>query len=199
MKNKKERLTEINGQFAELIRDLYPSGVKLTACGEGNPDAGIAVLLAAPDIAGKSLRAEPNAHDGEAAELSRLIGVRPDDIYITYAIKVHSFAGADNMPDPFSDCNKEDAELSRPFLLRELDTLEPDLIVVIGAPALKILLDRDYLPANCFGRRVYSDLFRKSVIFPLRGPNRIENTHLSEHFYEDMFILNRQLGSFYHK
>ncbi len=97
--------------------------------GEGNPDAQVLFVGEAP---GKSEDAEGRPFVGMAGRyLDRLlasIGWSRDDVYITNIVKCRPPGNRDPRPEEVASC--------RPYLERQIDIIQPRLIVTLGRHAL---------------------------------------------------------------
>ena len=101
--------------------------------GVGNPQARLVFVGEAPD-AGEDLKGEPFA--GESGQvLNRIIsamGLQREEIYLCNVVKCHP--ANDHVP------TSEEISACSPFLLRQLQSVKPEVIVALGTFAAQALL-----------------------------------------------------------
>jgi DNA polymerase len=66
-------------------------------------------------------------------EMIQAIGLERKDVYIANVVKCRPPGNRDPEPDEVKTCS--------PFLFRQIETIQPQVIVALGSPATKILLD----------------------------------------------------------
>ena len=66
-------------------------------------------------------------------EMIRAIGLAREDVYIANIVKCRPPGNRDPEPDEVATCS--------PFLFRQIDSIKPRVIVALGSPATKTLLD----------------------------------------------------------
>jgi uracil-DNA glycosylase family 4 len=187
-------------RIAEEIRQLEESPLYayrkehgyLPVVGEGDPDARLMFIGEAP---GKQEAASGRPFVGRAGGvldgLLESIGIDRQDLYITNVVK-------DRPPDN-RDPHVEEIELYAPFLMRQIDIIEPEAIATLGRFAMDFVLNRYDLPQQ--GRRI-SDLhgevlkaeasYGKVAIVPLYHPAATFYSHgLEEIMQKDFQVLKR--------
>ena len=132
-----DRLTALRA-IREEIGDctrcpLHKQGRKQIVFGVGNPNADIMFIGEAPG-ADEDEQGEPFV--GRAGQLLnnmiKAMGISRDDVYIANVIKCRP--PANRTPEP-AEC-----EVCSPFLLKQIDVIQPKVIVALGAVASRALL-----------------------------------------------------------
>jgi uracil-DNA glycosylase len=133
MKNKKERLDAIARAVARCQKcGLHPLR-KNVVPGQGNPNARIVFVGEAP---GESEDEQGLAFVGRAGKLLTSIieamGLTRDDVYICNILKCRPPGNRDPQADEIVSCID--------YLYQQLDILDPEIIVALGAHAARTLL-----------------------------------------------------------
>jgi DNA polymerase len=113
--------------------------------GEGDVEAGIMFIGEAPG-AGEARTGRPfvGAAGRVLDDLLASIGLDREDVYITNVVK-------DRPPDN-RDPRIEEIDLYAPFLLRQIEIVEPDVIATLGRFAMRFILEQYELPQQ--GKRI---------------------------------------------
>lgn len=102
--------------------------------GEGNPEARLVFVGEAP---GYNEDQTGRPFVGRAGKLLnkmiRAMGLERDDVYICNALKSRPPDNRDPQPDEIAEC--------KPFMLKQLDIIEPEVIVTLGRPASQNVLE----------------------------------------------------------
>jgi DNA polymerase len=107
--------------------------------GEGNLDAAIMFIGEAPgEQEAKSGRPFVGAAGKVLDELLESIGLRRQNVYITNIVK--------DRPPENRDPTAEEIQLYQPFLLEQLELIQPKVIVALGRFAMDFLLNQFDLP-----------------------------------------------------
>ncbi len=130
---------------ADALRDLDEHQVRVctkcglaetrinTVFGQGNPDARLVFVGEAP---GAEEDRQGLAFVGRAGQLlTRMIaamGLTREDVFICNVLKCRPPENRDPAPDEIAACS--------PYLLQQLLTIQPEVIVALGAPAARTLL-----------------------------------------------------------
>lgn len=194
--NKAAQLEEI----AEQVRNLSESplyGYRQEnnyhpVIGEGNPDADIMFVGEAP---GREEAETGRPFVGNAGRvldsLLESIGVDRGDVYITNVVK--------DRPPANRDPRAEEIELYAPFLLRQIEIIQPDVIATLGRFAMEFILEHYDLPqqgqkiGDLHGRilkggRAYGEV----TVVPLYHPAAaFYNQDLEDTMEEDFQTLNQ--------
>lgn len=130
---KRQRLAEFSQSIAGCVNCRLAQGRKQVVFGAGNPDADIVFIGEAPGF-NEDQQGEPFV--GAAGQLLDKIILamqfRREDVYICNVIKCRP---PDNR-DPYGD----EIEQCEPFLMRQLEIIEPRAIVCLGLHAARTLL-----------------------------------------------------------
>jgi len=192
------RASESEGVSLESIRHdigdctrcpLHALGRRQIVFGVGNPNADLMFVGEAPG-ADEDVQGEPFV--GRAGQLLtkiiEAIGLSRSDVYIANVIKCR----------PPGNRNPEPAEVAtcKPFLMQQIDTIRPKVIVALGTFAAHALLDTD-TPISRLRGRVQP--FRGGIklvptfhpAFLLRSPDRKRDV------WEDMKLVRDLLSASY--
>ncbi|MBA3804756.1 MAG: uracil-DNA glycosylase [Acidobacteria bacterium] len=133
--NKAELLTRLRAQVAVCVRCPQLAATRTqTVFGVGNPDAELMFIGEAP---GADEDASGRPFVGRAGQLLNkiieAIGLKREDIMIGNVNRCRPPQNRTPTPAEAATC--------KPFLLREIDVIRPDVIVVLGNTAMKNLLN----------------------------------------------------------
>jgi uracil-DNA glycosylase len=171
-------LSRSSGEALQAIRDdigdctrckLHTQGRKQVVFGVGNPHADLMFVGEAPG-ADEDVQGIPFV--GRAGQLLtkiiEAIGLQRDDVYIANVIKCRPPGNRNPEPDEVETCE--------PFLFRQIDSIEPKVIVALGTFAAKALL-KTQDPISRLRGRVFE--YRGAKLIPtfhpaflLRSPER---------------------------
>ena len=129
------RLIAIREDLGPCTRcKLHKQGRKQIVFGVGNPNADLMFVGEAPG-ADEDVQGEPFV--GRAGQLLtkiiESIGLQRSDVYIANVIKCRPPQNRNPEPDEVSTC--------QPFLLQQIDTIQPRVIVALGTFAAQTLLN----------------------------------------------------------
>jgi len=129
-----KRLAEIREELGECTRCKLAAGRKKIVFGVGNPRAKLMFVGEGPG-AEEDSRGEPFV--GRAGkkldEMIQAIGLQRSEVYIANIVKCRPPDNRDPQPDEVGTC--------APFLYQQIDAIRPAVIVTLGSPATKTLLD----------------------------------------------------------
>jgi DNA polymerase len=160
--------------------------------GEGDPSASIVFIGEAP---GKQEAETGRPFVGNAGkvldELLESIDLKRQDVYITNVVK--------DRPPKNRDPRADEIRLYAPFLLRQLEVIEPRVLVTLGRFATDFALDHFDLPeqgqkiGDLHGRTLEAQAaYGPVAIVPLYHPAAVfYNRDLRETLEEDFSILER--------
>jgi DNA polymerase len=107
--------------------------------GEGNPDAAIMFIGEAPgEQEAKTGRPFVGASGRLLSELLKSIGLEREDVYITNVVK--------DRPPENRDPTAVEIQLYQPFLLKQIELIQPQVIVTLGRFAMDFVLKQFNLP-----------------------------------------------------
>jgi len=127
-------LDEIRADLGECTRCQLHERRKNIVFGVGNPRAGMMFVGEGPG-ADEDARGEPFV--GRAGkkldEMIAAIGLKREEVYIANIVKCRPPDNRDPKPDEVGTCS--------PFLFRQIAAIRPRVIVALGSPAAKTLLN----------------------------------------------------------
>jgi len=153
-------LPQLSAYLRDCQRCQLASGRTQVVFGTGNPQASIMFVGEAPGFyedregvpfvgaAGKLL-----------TELLQSIGLKRSDIYIANVIKCRPPNNRDPLPDEIDTC--------KPFLLQQIELIQPKLVCTLGNFATQTLLERKVGITKVRGQVIRLENF---VVFPLLHP-----------------------------
>mgnify|MGYP003578732323 CR=1 FL=1 len=156
---------------------LHTLGRKQVVFGVGNPNADLMFVGEAPG-ADEDIQGEPFV--GKAGQLLtkiiEAIGMQRSDIYIANVIKCRPPGNRNPEPDEVERCE--------PFLFRQIDIVQPKVIVALGKFAAQSLL-RTTEPITRLRGREYK--FRSAILMPTFHPAYLlRNPSSKREVWEDM-------------
>lgn len=127
--DKKTKLAEVHRKWFEQCECELKKTATQPVPGDGNPDTDIIFIGEAP---GRSEDEQGRPFVGAAgkflAEMLSLINLKREDVYITNIVKYRPPNNRDPLPEEKSAC--------REWLLEELKTISPKLIIFLGRHAM---------------------------------------------------------------
>ena len=125
MRNKQKTLQEINTLWKAKCTCVLKEMATQSVPGEGNPDADIMFIGEAP---GKKEDEQGMPFIGASgkflSEMLATINLKREDIYITNIVKYR--------PPNNRDPSKEEKAQFWPYLIRQLNIIQPELVVTLG-------------------------------------------------------------------
>jgi DNA polymerase len=157
-----EALAAVRDDLGDCTRcKLHGLGRKQIVFGVGNPSAELMFVGEAPG-ADEDIQGVPFV--GRAGQLlTKMIeamGFRREDVYIANVLKCRPPNNRDPHPDEVDSCE--------PFLFRQVETIEPRVIVALGAFAARTLL-KTQDPISRLRGRVYE--YRGAQLIPTFHPS----------------------------
>ena len=156
-----DALVAIREDLGDCTRcKLHGLGRRQIVFGVGDPDADLMFIGEAPG-ADEDVQGEPFV--GRAGQLLtkiiEAIGLRRQDVYIANLIKCRPPGNRNPEPDEVEQCE--------PFLLRQIDTIRPKVIVALGKCAAQSLL-RTTDPISRLRGREHT--YRGAILMPTYHP-----------------------------
>lgn len=143
--DKVSALQEIRDFIGDCTRCRLSKGRTKLVFGVGDPDAAIMFVGEGPG-ADEDLQGEPFV--GRAGQLLNnmivAMGIRREDVYIANVVKCR--------PPGNRTPEKDECDTCSPFLMRQMDTVKPKMVVALGAVAAKTLLGLNDTMANLRGK-----------------------------------------------
>lgn len=145
MPNKQDELEQIAAELENLtespLYDFRQENNYNVVVGEGDLDADILFIGEAPGAQeAKSGRPFVGASGRVLADLLESIGLSRDDVYITNVVK-------DRPPDN-RDPRPDEIELYAPFLRRQIELIQPEVIATLGRFAMEFVLNLFDVPQH---------------------------------------------------
>jgi uracil-DNA glycosylase len=171
-------LREIREDIGECTRcKLHGMGRTNIVFGVGNPNADLMFVGEAPG-ADEDIQGEPFV--GRAGQLLtkiiEAIGMKREDVYIANVLKCRPPGNRNPEPDEVEQCE--------PFLLRQIDTVKPKVIVALGKFAAQCLLKTND-PITRLRGREYK--YRNAILMPTYHPAYLLRTPSAKReVWEDM-------------
>ncbi len=153
-------LTELSASLQDCQRCQLASGRTQVVFGVGNPQASIMFVGEAPGFY-EDRQGEPfvGAAGKLLTELLQSVGLSRSDIYIANVIKCRPPNNRDPLPIEISTC--------KPFLLQQIELIQPKLVCTLGNFATQTLLERKVGITKVRGQVIRLADF---VVFPLLHP-----------------------------
>ena len=153
-------LPQLNASLHDCQRCPLASGRTQVVFGTGNPQASIMFVGEAPGFY-EDRQGEPfvGASGKLLTELLQSIGLERSDIYIANVIKCRPPKNRDPLPDEINTC--------KPFLLQQIELIQPKLVCTLGNFATQTLLERKVGITKVRGQVIRLEHF---VVFPLFHP-----------------------------
>jgi DNA polymerase len=184
-RNATEALAAIRADIGDCTRcKLHTLGRKQIVFGVGNPQADLMFVGEAP---GADEDEQGIPFVGRAGQLLtkiiEAIDLRRDDVYIANIIKCRPPQNRNPEPDEVASCE--------PFLFRQVDVIEPKVIVALGKYAAQTLLRTDS-PISRLRGRVFD--YRGAKLIPTFHPAYLlRNPSSKREVWEDMKLVRSLL------
>ncbi len=164
---------------------LHRQGRKQIVFGTGNPYAELMFVGEAPG-ADEDVQGEPFV--GRAGQLLNnmiaAMGLQRGDVYIANVIKCRPPGNRTPLPEECATCS--------PFLLRQIDTIQPQVIVALGAVAAKTLLGLNQ-PMNQFRGNWY-DFRGYPLAVTFHPAYLLRNPPAKKDAWQDLQMVMKKLG-----
>lgn len=199
MKDNDARLARLKKEYIAFLKQIYPGKDRVAVFGEGNAYARVMLVGEAP---GQQETLAQRPFVGKAGknldEFLALAGMTRESMYITNVVKfrpvkVHPRTGSLSNRTP----DKEEITLSQSFLFREMEIIQPKVIVTLGNTALRAVLDDKKITiGKVHGQWVDAKLpFGQGQVYPLYHPaSIIYNRVLAPVYRQDVEALGRDLA-----
>ena len=166
-------MEKLRREMTAFFQKLYVEEQKILVFGEGRVPARVALVGEAPG-AQEALLGRPFV--GRAGknldEFLALSGIRREDVYITNTVKFRPVRTSEAGNTVNRAPSREEIRLCLPFLRRELELVNPEVIVTLGNVPLKALTDSSAVIGevhgqwlDCDGRRLYPLYHPASIIY----------------------------------
>jgi len=173
-----EKLTRLYEECGAYFDGIYAPEKKVYVFGDGNVNAKIVMIGEAPGEQ-ETLLGKPFV--GKAGknldEFLRMTGLKRAEMYITNVVKFRPVKISDKGRASNRPPTKEEISLFVPFLQRELEIIQPDVIVTLGNVPLKAVYDKKAVIGDCHGQLL-------GKVFPLYHPASIIYNRALKDVYE---------------
>ncbi len=181
-------IIQLNERIKKAVLVMNPD--KTPVSGEGNLNARVMFIGEAP---GKEETLQGRPFVGRAGKnldgILYKINLKREKIYITNAVKfrptrVSAKGTVSNRPP-----DKKEIALMLPFLLEEIEIINPEVIVTLGNTPLKALMGNKASVGACHAKKLK---YKNYTLFPLYHPAAlIYNPALADTFERDFFELKK--------
>jgi DNA polymerase len=185
-KSPAEALVAIRGDIGDCTRcKLHTLGRRQVVFGVGNPQADLMFVGEAPG-ADEDVQGEPFV--GRAGQLLtkiiEAIGLTRSDVYIANVIKCR--------PPQNRNPEQDEVETCEPFLFRQIDVVQPKVIVALGTFAARALL-RTLDPISRLRGRTFD--YRGAKLIPTFHPAYLlRNPSSKREVWEDMKLVKKLIS-----
>ena len=187
-----ELVRRLQKEMIDFYNELYTGEQKVLVFGDGDERARIMMIGEAPGeqevLQGRPFVGKAGKNLDNFLELS---GLDRRALYITNTVKFRpsriSAAGRTVNRPP----NWEEIQLGLPWLLKEVDLIEPEVIVTLGNVPLKALLGKDQTIGQCHGQWIN---WKNTRVYPLYHPaSVIYNQALKDVYRLDVMRLGEEV------
>jgi DNA polymerase len=183
--DERETLDAIRGHLGDCQRCGLAGGRNRIVFGSGNPSADLMFVGEAP---GRDEDLQGLPFVGRAGQLlTRIIeaiGLRREDVYIANILKCRPPGNRDPEPPEVQACS--------PFLFRQIEAIQPRVVVALGAYAARTLLDTDLAISKLRGR---FHEYRGRLLMPTYHPSYLlRNPGAKRPVWEDMQMVRDLLN-----
>jgi uracil-DNA glycosylase len=183
--NKSAALTGILSDIGECTRCRLHKGRTKLVFGVGNVNADIMFVGEGPG-ADEDKQGEPFV--GRAGQLLNnmitAMGIRREDVYIANVVKCR--------PPDNRTPEKDECDTCSPFLLRQIEIIQPKMIVALGAVAAKNLLGLNDSMGNLRGK-IY-DFHGTKLVATYHPAYLLRDPRQKAEAWKDLQIVMRELG-----
>jgi DNA polymerase len=183
--NKSAALTEILEDIGDCTRCRLHKGRTKLVFGVGNENADIMFIGEGPG-ADEDKQGEPFV--GRAGQLLNnmitAMGIRREDVYIANIVKCR--------PPDNRTPEKDECDTCSPFLMRQIEIIQPKMVVALGAVAAKNLLGVNDSMANLRGR-IY-DFKGTKLVATYHPAYLLRDPRQKAEAWKDLQIVMRELG-----
>lgn len=182
----KETLEEIRHDLGECTRCKLHEGRTNIVFGEGNPQARIVFVGEGP---GRDEDQQGRPFVGRAGKLlTRIInamGLKRSDVYICNVVKCRPPNNRNPEPDEVAACE--------PFLLRQIRSIQPEVIICLGSVATSLLLKtKNVRMGNLRGQ--FHQYGNSKLMITYHPAALLRNPNFKKPVWEDMKIVMKELG-----
>lgn len=190
-----EELKNLEDRYAKIMESEFNIEPRVVF-GDGNINADIMLIGEAPgEKEEETGRAFVGAAGKNLDEFLDILQIKRQDIYITNVVKIRPYRiNPDTGRKSNRPPNKREIELSMDTLKKQIEIINPDVIVTLGNVPLKAILEDDRAKIGDYhGKAVKLGQF---TLFPLYHPaSIIYNRSLHEVYIEDVNKLKNYISN----
>lgn len=190
-----EELKNLEDRYAKIMESEFNIETRVVF-GDGNINADIMLIGEAPgEKEEETGRAFVGAAGKNLDEFLDILQIKRQDIYITNVVKIRPYRiNPDTGRKSNRPPNKREIELSMDTLKKQIEIINPDVIVTLGNVPLKAILEDDRAKIGDYhGKAVKLGQF---TLFPLYHPaSIIYNRSLHEVYIEDVNKLKNYISN----
>jgi len=185
LKDKRAALAAIREEIGECTRCRLHSGRNQLVFADGNPDADIMFVGEGP---GADEDEQGLPFVGRAGQLLNnmitAMGIGREDVYIANVVKCR--------PPGNRTPEKDEAEICGGFLMRQIEAVDPKIVVALGATAAKYLLNTQDSMANLRGK-IY-DVAGTPLVVTYHPAYLLRDPRQKKEAWADLQMVMRYLG-----
>lgn len=182
---KKETLEEIREDLGECTRCKLHEERTNIVFGEGNPEARIVFVGEGP---GRDEDTQGRPFVGRAGKLLTKIinamGLKRSDVYICNVVKCRPPNNRNPEPDEVAACE--------PFLIRQLRSIQPEVIICLGSVATSLLLKMKSVKMSDL-RGQFHQFGNSKLMITYHPAALLRNPNFKKPVWEDMKLVMREL------
>ena len=194
-------MQSFNNKMLRFFQTLWPAEEKPIVLGEGNTDHPPVMLIGEAPGEQESLQGRPFV--GKAGKnldgFLQVLALGREDIYISNVVKIRPTKVSEKGRTSNRPPNKEELALFTPYLMEEIQLVQPRMIVTLGNVALKALCGPKAIIGDMHGRETqvivkHEKQESEFPLFPLYHPaSIIYNRSLQEVYDGDLQALKQVL------
>ena len=178
-------MEKFNAELSAFFRDLYEDEKKVLVFGEGKHGAKVMMIGEAPGEQ-ESLQGSPFV--GKAGKnldgFLQEANLKRSELYVTNTVKFRPTRISESGRIVNRPPTQEEIKLFLPWLLREIEMVNPRCIVTLGNVPLKALVDRKSTIGDLHGQWIS---WHGRLLFPLYHPaSVIYNPSIRSIYHEDI-------------
>ena len=188
-------LSVVYQEMKDFFRPLWPGEDKPLVLGEGKADHPLLMLIGEAPGETEVIKGRPFV--GKAGknldEFLQLAGLKREEIFVSNVVKIRPAETGPTGRIRNRAPNKEDLTLFTPFLLKEIEAVQPRALVTLGNVPLKALTDGKTTVGDCHGSWLASRA--GTPLFALYHPaSIIYRRALAPVYEQDVITLSRCLA-----
>jgi len=188
-------LTAVYQEMKDFFRPLWPGEDKPLVLGEGKADHPLLMLIGEAPGETEVIKGRPFV--GKAGknldEFLQLAGLKREEIFVSNVVKIRPAEAGPTGRIRNRAPNKEELTLFTPFLLKEIEAVQPRALVTLGNVPLKALTDSKTTVGDCHGSWLASRA--GTPLFALYHPaSIIYRRALAPVYEQDVIALSRCLA-----